>query len=293
MSGINPGVFLAVCRTLVDFRDGIGNLKSISGTGFWVRNGENDCFVTNRHNVDPTLKLGEATRFRLERVRLQLRLQITPGNWRPDTSFVAVDNLETCLRLHPSADVAVLNNPSLPSDNPLLGHSTFNLGELGTQQFLLESVHPMDVASFVGFPGKDGKAWWDKKWNLPISRTVQIASWPRIAFTNDSIPTTDVLLVSGLSFSGSSGSPVISHEKGIRLGPGLSGGSYVEPTILGIMSGHWWDEEPEEGMFFHSGLSYLTRVTSIRELLDAKTWVALLSKASFGASTLNGGKHVT
>jgi len=267
MSGINPGVFLAVSRILVDFRDDIGNLKVISGTGFWVRNEKDNYFVTNRHNLDPTLKLGAETKFRVEKVQLQLRVQNTPGNWRPETSFVAVENFERCLQLHLSADVAVLSNPSLPSDNPLLGHSTFNLGELATQQFLMDSINPMDVASFVGFPGKDGKKWSDKKWNLPISRTVHIASWPRIAFTNDSIPTSDVLLVSGLSFSGSSGSPVISHQKGIAAA--LPGVSYVEPKILGIMSGHWWDEEPKEEMFHHSGLSYFTRVTSIHELLNA------------------------
>jgi hypothetical protein len=269
MSGINPGVFLAVCRMLVDFRDDIGNSKTISGTGFWVRSREKDCFVTNRHNVDPAMKLGPTTKFRLEKVSLQLRLQITPGNWRPDTCFAGVENLQSCLRLHASADVAALVNPSLLTENPMMGHSTFTLDELGTREFLMESVNPMDVASFVGFPGRDGKAWWDKKWNLPISRTAHIASWPRVAFTHDSIPTSDVLLVSGLSFSGSSGSPVISHEKGIKVGSGLSGSGYVEPKILGIMSGHWWDEEPQTGTFFHSGLSYFTRVTSIRELVEA------------------------
>lgn len=127
----------------------------------------------------------------------------------------------------------------------------------------------MDVASFVGFPGNDGKKWWNKKWNLPISRTVHIASWPRIASSNNSIPTLDVMLVSGLSFSGSSGSPIISYEKGIKAGATLSTVSYVAPRILGIMSGHWWNEEPKGGMFFHSGLSYFTRATSIRELLTA------------------------
>ena len=267
MSGINPGVFLAVSRIKVHFRDDIGNPKVIFGTGFWVRNEKDDYFVTNRHNLDPTLKLGTETKFRVEKVYLQLRAQNPPGNWRPETSFVAVENFDRCLRLHSSADVAVLRNPLLPSDNPLLGHSTFNLEELGTQQFLRESINPMDVASFVGFSGKDGNEWWDKKWVLPISRTVHIASWPRIAFATDSIPTSDVLLVSGLSFSGSSGSPVISHQKGIPID--LPGASYMEPKILGIMSGHWWDEEPSERMFHHSGLSYFTRVTSIRELLNA------------------------
>jgi hypothetical protein len=180
-----------------------------------------------------------------------------------------VENLKSCLHLHDSADVAILIGPSLLSDNPLLGHSTFLLEELATDEFLSESVNPMDVASFVGFPGRDGKPWWDKKWNLPVSRTAHIASWPRVAFTHDEIVTTDVMLVSGLSFSGSSGSPIISHEKGFRPGTGASDGSHVPAMILGIMSGHWWDEEPSSGMFFHSGLSYFTRATAIHELLAA------------------------
>src|SRR5258706_3597757 len=189
MSGINPGVFLAVCRMLVKFGDDIGNQLSISGTGFWVREGENSYFVTNRHNVDASLKLGTATKFRLEKVCLQLRTQSEPGKFRPDTSFVAVHNLNTCLRFHDVSDVALLINPSLPSDDPSLGHGTFNLGDLGTQEFLHKSVNPMDVASFVGLPSKDGKTWWDKKWNLPISRKVHISSWPRIAYTNENIAT--------------------------------------------------------------------------------------------------------
>src|SRR5580765_1830992 len=127
MSGMNPSVLLAVCRMQVDFRDDIGNSRTISGTGFWVRSGENDCFVTNRHNVDPAMKLGASTKLRVEGVSIQLRLQITPGNWRPDTFFVRVENLQSCLRLHASADVAALINPSLPTDNPLIGHSTFTL----------------------------------------------------------------------------------------------------------------------------------------------------------------------
>lgn len=270
MSGINPGVFLGVCRIAVSFRDDLGNPeKAISGTGFWVRSGQHDCFVTNRHNLDPTMKLGPETGYRLDKVSLQLRLQIPPGNWRPDIYFVEVANLGDCLRLHASADVAILVNPSLPTNVANIGHSTFNLDELATQQFLVDLVNPMDVASFVGFPGRDAKPWWDKKWALPIARAVYVASWPRVAFTHDNIPTSDVLLVSGLSFSGSSGSPVITHQKGIKVGGGLSGGHYVEPKIIGIMSGHWWDEEPDSGMFFHSGLSYLTRVTAIRELLEA------------------------
>ena len=75
------------------------------------------------------------------------------------------------------------------------------------------------------------------------------------------------MLVSGLSFSGSSGSAVISHEKGIRLGVGLSGSNYVEPKLVGIMSGHWWNDEKQDA-FQHSGLSYLTSSIAIIDLFN-------------------------
>ena len=271
MSGIHPGAMLAVCRVLVTFRDRIGNGKEISGTGFWVNDGDSNYFVTNRHNVDPTLKLGNETPFKLESMRIQLRQQESPGKWLPAIFLVSVTNLAESLKCHSSADVAVLKDPSLDSDDPLVGHSTFNIEELADDQFLAESIGPMDAASFIGFPGQDGRVWWDQQWHFPISRTVHISSWPRIPFSNDAISTSDVTLVSGLSFSGSSGSPVISHQKGMSgfTSEGKGGSKYVETRILGIMSGHWWDDEPDNGMFHHSGLSYFTRATSIRELLAA------------------------
>lgn len=269
MSGIKPGVLLTVSRIVVDFRDDIGNLRQITGTGFWIEVAENNYFVTNRHNLDPTLKLGEGTKFRLDAVQLQLRAQTKSRGLLPESVFITVGNMDESLRCHPSSDVAVLKNPSLPSDYLVITHGSFSIGEIANSKFLEESVNPMDMASFIGFPGQDGNGWWDQRWELPISRTVNIASWPRIPFSNNNIPTSDVVLVSGLSFSGSSGSPVLSHEKGIKVGGGLTGGGYVIPKVLGIMSGHWWNEEPKDRMFFHSGLSYFTRATSILELLES------------------------
>lgn len=271
MSGIHPAAMLAVCQILVNFRDDIGNPRSICGTGFWIQDGGDSYFVTNRHNVDARLKFGPATTLRPEGIQLQLRARQEPDQWLPNTVFVALEHFQSSLRCHATADVAILKNPSLPSTDSrlgLIGHSTFNLTELATAEFLADSVQPMDFASFIGFPGNSGKPWWDQRWNFPISRTVNVSSWPRYPFSNDSIITPDVVLVSGLSFSGSSGSPVISHEKGQR---GFSFGDrgYVDSRILGIMSGHHSETEPETGMLFHSGLSYFTRATSIRELLVA------------------------
>lgn len=76
MSGINQAIFTAVCRLKVRFSDDLGNKKEIIGTGFWVKDGENSFFVTNKHNVDPTLKLGPETKFKLAYLEIQLRQQV-------------------------------------------------------------------------------------------------------------------------------------------------------------------------------------------------------------------------
>lgn len=266
MSGINPAIFTAVCRLKVYFTDDIGNSKEIVGTGFWVKNGETPFFVTNKHNVDPKLKLGENTELKLNRLEIQLRRQIG-DKLLPPVSFFSVENITQALRIHPTADVAILLNPSIVASG--FGFNWFSVPEIATAEYLSNSVAAMDIASFIGYPGLSGKPWWDEQWQVAVARVVNIASWPAIPFTNTGIKTSDVTLVSGLSFSGSSGSPIILHQKGIKVGGGLTGGAYVEPKVIGIMSGHWWGHESPDDIFFHSGLSYFTRAPAITELLNA------------------------
>ena len=126
----------------------------------------------------------------------------------------------------------------------------------------------MDFVSFIGYPGSNGLGWWDQRWNTPIARMATIASNPAVPFTHDSISTADVTLVSGLSFSGSSGSPVLLHQKGLRTSGLVVDPAFTPAMLLGIMSGHWWDVTEKPAMFKHSGLSYFTRATSISLLLD-------------------------
>jgi len=267
MSGIIPAVLGHVTRIRVTFQDDIGNNKTILGTGFWIGDKNARFFVTNRHNLDAKMKLGHESRFMPINVEIQLR-RIIGRNYYPETNFFRVSDFAKCLRIHQSADVAILHDPRFEERMDGFEQTFFYREDLATAEFLSNHLFPMDIASFLGFPGRNGQAWWDELWQFPIARTVNLASWPKIPFTNASIPTSDIMLVSGLSFSGSSGSPVISHQKGIKLGNGLSGGGYVSPKLIGIMSGHWWNEDPIDGMFFHSGLSYLTRSTSIIELLS-------------------------
>lgn len=73
MSGISQSVILDVCRLRSTFRDDLGNSDVISGSGFWVTSSNSNIFVTNKHNVDPTLKYGTDKGHILETCEIELR----------------------------------------------------------------------------------------------------------------------------------------------------------------------------------------------------------------------------
>jgi hypothetical protein len=212
------------------------------------------------------MKLGATTSYRIALVELQLRRRVGE-TYYSDNIFASVKSPN--IWCHSKADVALIEAPQFDIDTSAYGYSPIELVDVADSKFFSAALGPMDVASFIGFPGRPKEPWWDTGWDMGVARTVNLASHPGIPFTNPAIKTTDVLLVSGLSFSGSSGSPVFSHEKGISVGQGFSGGNYVAAKLIGLMSGHWWNDEPTVGMFFHSGLSYLTRSTAILELVNS------------------------
>jgi hypothetical protein len=271
MSGINKIVTFAVNRIKAKFTDSCGDVHNIIGTGFWVElPSTKRIFVTNKHNVDPTLKFGESTDYELTEINIELRKTIKDQKkYFPETIFFPITDIASSLFVSDDSDCAIIVPLDLTNDpsgfQPIM---VFNKSHLADENFHCEKVQIMDFASFIGFPGQKGVNWWDQKWKLPISRLASIASLPERPFNNDSIRTADVTLVSGLSFAGSSGSPVISHEKHER---GVLTGSFdtmlIPPEILGIMSGHWWEENETPEMFKHSGLSYYTRSTSILKLI--------------------------
>jgi hypothetical protein len=73
MSGIDQSVILDVCRLTGSFVDDTGNLKPFSGTGFWIRDNESVIFITNKHNVDATICYGNATKYILYTLEIELR----------------------------------------------------------------------------------------------------------------------------------------------------------------------------------------------------------------------------
>jgi hypothetical protein len=271
MSGIPKNVVYCVSRIHCTFSDGLGHAREISGTGFWVGNGTTTpVFVTNRHNMDATIWEENPHDLKLVRVCLELRKRGTQSELLDETAFFELVDVASVLRLHPSADCAVLMDAKGVVPAEYRSVTTIDIAMIADGPRLSANAQIMDLVSFVGFPGRTC-AWWDDKANLPIARLGALASDPGRPFSNRAIRTDDVGLVSGLSFSGSSGSPLFLHEKGIRVGQGLSGGAYVPPQVIGIMSGHMQDVEPGEELLNHTGLSYFTRSTSILELIGGSS----------------------
>lgn len=267
MSGINQSVVLDVSRIRVLFRDDIGNAKTVTGTGFWLKHEGERVFVTNKHNVDPTLKLGSSITYVLESCDIELRL-FSGQNPQSATKYFSVDIVCTPPVLSADADVALFVAPKFTTTcGAYRSGDVISSDDLADAKFFVEKLALMDQASFIGYAGNTQSQWWDQQWTLGVARTVNIASVPGIPFSHHDVPTTDCMLVAGLSFSGASGSLVVLHEKSIQAGPGLHNPHYVPPKIIGIMSGHWWDAARSPAMFQHSGLSYLTRSTAVLALL--------------------------
>lgn len=282
MAGINANILYSVVRIRASFVDDIGNVRRGVGTGFWLRTKEERrVLVTNRHVLDASMVaalhgLGES--LRMTECSVEQRLMRGVAKTRDDvrrvlqadTRFARVTNIERSLICAPSADCAILAEPALDAgppdgesfvDMPILRES-----DLADETWLATRVDLQDHLLFIGFPGRD---WWDTKWNLPVVRHAVIASAPWIPFSNAAIRTADTLLVSGFSFGGSSGSPLLSAERGI--GPGDIHDPYYNPVkLIGIMSGHINEQVPLPALIDHTGLSYATRSTSILDVV--KTW---------------------
>lgn len=81
------------------------------GTGFWLYVGEHDVFVTNRHNVDPSLKFPDQEDLELCSVELDLRQWARGAT--PKTQFFTAETPLRGLHVSPSADCAILVDPLL------------------------------------------------------------------------------------------------------------------------------------------------------------------------------------
>jgi hypothetical protein len=248
---IKSALLCAVQKFSVTFCDDIGNSKTIYGTGFWLKSKQGkDYYVTNRHNVDPTMHPAMTKSLVLKSISIWLRAydhkaSLPCGDVKQIT--IPVSELSVYWPSDQSDVVMLQPQKMFIPTNPT--HSLLSLHEGLTTYSKKPEI--LDQLYFVGFPGKHRS---EASYDLPIARSCSIASFPEIDYSDEdnSIPSSQTCLVDGLSFSGSSGSAVMRvNEKQIEL--------------MGIMSGHF-SEEGRSGE--HSGLSYLTKATSIQRLIQ-------------------------
>lgn len=263
MKNFHPLLEHCVTRLKVSFRDDIGNEKDIYATGFWIRISEQEqILVTNRHNLDPGLKDVKFKNYKVSRIQVQER-ERKNGIYTANTKFVDIELQGINGRLHSNADVAILIFSQISSLPKVEGYAfeALKIEDLADITYLETCCEIFDMIGFIGFP----QDWYDTDRNAPSGRTAWLASNPCISFSNKKVATKNTTLVTGLSFGGGSGSPVFSFPKGIKITS-----SYAPPRLMGIMSGHFWDDLQSNATGFpsHSGFSYFTRSLAIRELLD-------------------------
>lgn len=275
-------IFSIVQQINVTFGDDVGNSRNAVGTGFWVKSKRNKfLFITNRHNVDPLLKLENSYKLKELSIKYRFCNTITKKSFVKTFELKKNDEWKThYLTNNDSPDVAAIE-VTIEDINRQYEISDATLGCLRSDTFVPETLladqawfddklEVGDNCHFIGFP--DIKLD-NPMYTYPISRNCNLSSYPTIDYFDEhpkGVKTKDIVLVCGLSFGGSSGSAVFSYPKGINTdGTTLIGGNYVEPRLIGVMSGHW-NEKDAQNLFApnqHKGLSYFTRSTAILELI--------------------------
>ncbi|MGE3611714.1 MAG: hypothetical protein AB7I27_19140 [Bacteriovoracaceae bacterium] len=254
-------------KTVVSFTNSVNEkeTRDFFGSGVWIaspRGGKHIFFVTNRHLVDY-----EYGKWRTEGAEgiINIDIELRKFNERsplPEAAFFDIVSVQNKI-FYPqdgsdlaiiaiSINLTALKEAGTKGFRPLcLAMDTF----IANKSYFDNDLKAIDAVTFIGFPKGD----YDLNYNLPIARNANIASDPRNYFKNNWIEG-DLVLVSGLSFGGSSGSPVYSLPVGSE---GLGFGRVLKPRLIGIISGHLIDENRK-----HKGLSYLVKSTKILEVLQ-------------------------
>lgn len=267
MSGLSKEVCFCITRLKTTFVDSLGNKPKGIATGFWVLTEiGNRIFVTNKHSLDISMKYSSKEKFDFIALELELRKKKN-DNFMPETEFFYVSLEATKIIYGEKTDLALIVNPGLQGDIRNFGVQFLKLSDWGPdEEFFIKRSRIASDVSFVGFPMN----LFDSKWKLPIARHAIIASVSEIYFSHDNISSEGIILVSGLSFEGGSGSPVFSSSRGQRINCDVGfveSDDYCPQKLLGIMTGHLqlqsetkeYITKKEESFTRHTGLSYFTK----------------------------------
>jgi len=240
--------------------------RELFASGIWFatpKGGKNLFYATNRHLVDYDFdKKGWHHMGANSIASVDIELRKFNGNTPshetkffnlvspPNKVYYPKDNSDLAI-ISISTNQTVFQNATKQGYRPMcISMDSF----LADNTYFIKSLKLVDSVSFIGFP----KGVFDTDRNLPIARNANIASAPSLPFKNDAVEG-EIVLVSGLSFGGSSGSPVISIPVGNK---GIGVGRVLESKLVGIMAGHLVDKDDK-----HKGLSYFIKSPKIIDTL--------------------------
>lgn len=262
-------LYISRFKTVVSF-EAYGKVeeRDFFGTGIWITIGGKNAdvfFITNRHLTDYSFAKDEWEKIgakKIEKLDIELRKRDRKSRAFTDETkfFDIITGFDNIFYPQDDSDIAVLH---FNMSNPMMdffrtvGFCPYCMNLfpfVADENYFSRDLLINDHIAFLGYP----KNLYDPTTNYPISRIGSISSIPFMPFGNKFIPKGDVVLVSGLSFGGSSGSPVFSLPVNTK---GIGFGRVLEAKLVGIMAGHL--EEKNQ----HKGLSYFYKSTKIFEIL--------------------------
>lgn len=274
--GLTNQYLYSAYKLTATFADKIGNIKSGTGTCFFVKNKfDMLCMITNRHVLDFSFNkkdkpLEDSLKYNLHSIEICGKYA-SPGSDYPigETKFSITPKVKFSHDQH--NDIACVF-PLCVTENKVARIDYFVPYEfLATSDDFDSKLTICDFLAFPGFP-----EWHDKSANRPILRTGTISSDPRFDYSYDDFVKGACIAYEAFSFSGSSGSPVFAVQKGPKPGNGIIFPGFRELKLIGINAGHLKVtdrayRDKENAVKAHSGISYLYKSSAILDVIDANS----------------------
>jgi len=259
--GLSNQFLYAAYKVSATFVDDIGNVKSGTGTCFFVKNKNDDlCLVSNRHVLDISYKKADDSlaKYSLREIEISGK-RGSPGDNVPesDLSCSIVPNVK--FSGDGNNDIACITKIiPLKADDVRIDYF-IPYSFLATETDFQKRLMVCDFLAFPGFP-----EWHDKQANRPILRTGTISSDPRFDYSYSDTVRGACVAYEAFSYSGSSGSPVFAVQKGPEPGAGINFPGFRDLLLVGINAGHLKTADKT-----HSGISYFYKSTAIAQVIDA------------------------
>lgn len=259
--GLNNQFLYAAYKVTATFADDVGNVKTGTGTCFFVKNKhDNLCLVSNRHVFDISYKKNDNSlaKYSLREIEISGKSGCAGDNIpESDLSFSIEPNVK--FSRDSNNDIACIRKIiPLEANNVRIDYFV-PYSFLATEIDFQERLMVCDFLAFPGFP-----EWHDKQANRPILRTGTISSDPRFDYSYGDAVRGACVAYEAFSYNGSSGSPVFAVQKGPKPGAGIDFPSFRDLLLVGINAGHLKTTDKT-----HSGISYFYKSTAIAQAIDA------------------------